>query len=291
MNNLTKLNAKRKGIARAAYIANPSHCLWCEEAIPLKEGEKPYTRKRQKFCTLSHASLFRNRRIREAEESKYYENPNICDHCGSVIRIVPHEKIRDARAKRFCSHEHASLFNGTAKRNESIDEYNKNPNLCAQCGKAIPVKRKLSVAQIRERKFCHYPSPCAAMYNGNMKKAWARERPCQECGAIFKHTHNSRKHCRGCLMLDVCKRSIVASGIRQHAKWVMRESVKKCGKCDLTSPLERCHVKDVCLFPDSATLREVNARENLVYLCRNHHYEFDCIKTIEEKLLWLEGSV
>jgi hypothetical protein len=36
-----------------------------------------------------------------------------------------------------------------------------------------------------------------------------------------------------------------------------------------------CHRRDVADFPDTATVREINALSNLVGLCPTHHWEFD----------------
>lgn len=45
--------------------------------------------------------------------------------------------------------------------------------------------------------------------------------------------------------------------------------------CDFHAHIELCHLRRVCDFPDTATIAEVNAIENLAGLCPNHHWELD----------------
>jgi hypothetical protein len=39
--------------------------------------------------------------------------------------------------------------------------------------------------------------------------------------------------------------------------------------------VECCHIKPVKSFPSDATLKTVNALDNLIGLCANHHIELD----------------
>ena len=47
-------------------------------------------------------------------------------------------------------------------------------------------------------------------------------------------------------------------------------------KCDkLYNASGYCHIKPLADFPDMATTAEINHPDNLLWLCRNHHWEFD----------------
>lgn len=48
-----------------------------------------------------------------------------------------------------------------------------------------------------------------------------------------------------------------------------------CKACGYSLHVECCHIKPIADFDSSATLSEVNDLSNLVYLCPNHHWEFD----------------
>lgn len=48
-----------------------------------------------------------------------------------------------------------------------------------------------------------------------------------------------------------------------------------CANCGYNLHVELCHIKDVSSFSETATLIEVNSKENVIQLCRNCHWEFD----------------
>ena len=49
----------------------------------------------------------------------------------------------------------------------------------------------------------------------------------------------------------------------------------QCSACGYSLHVDICHVRDVASFPDSATVGEVNAAENLIALDKRCHWEFD----------------
>ena len=48
-----------------------------------------------------------------------------------------------------------------------------------------------------------------------------------------------------------------------------------CAACGYAKHVELCHIRSLVSFPPTATLGEVNNRQNLVQLCPNCHWEFD----------------
>jgi hypothetical protein len=50
---------------------------------------------------------------------------------------------------------------------------------------------------------------------------------------------------------------------------------KKCVVCGYDLHVECCHKTPISDFPVDTKMKVVNSEENLVYLCRNHHWEFD----------------
>ena len=49
----------------------------------------------------------------------------------------------------------------------------------------------------------------------------------------------------------------------------------ECSVCGYSTHVEACHIRPVSDFPQDATVGEINDRSNLMYLCPNHHWEFD----------------
>jgi len=65
-------------------------------------------------------------------------------------------------------------------------------------------------------------------------------------------------------------------GVRQHARTWHKDLVNTpCMNCPYDKHTEFCHVIPVSSFPPTATLGEVNNRNNIKILCPNCHWELD----------------
>lgn len=62
----------------------------------------------------------------------------------------------------------------------------------------------------------------------------------------------------------------IAKKIIEELKWE-----KICAMCKYSKHVELAHIKSISSFPDSATIREINSLNNLIYLCPTHHWELD----------------
>ena len=58
-------------------------------------------------------------------------------------------------------------------------------------------------------------------------------------------------------------------------KYLKSDKPKQCFVCNYDYHFDICHIKDVHQYHDDALIREVNHIDNLVALCKNHHWEFD----------------
>lgn len=66
------------------------------------------------------------------------------------------------------------------------------------------------------------------------------------------------------------------SYVRVNNRRVNKVLIKlPCQNCGYDKHVELCHIRAITDFPDTATLGEVNAKENVIQLCRNCHWEFD----------------
>jgi len=63
--------------------------------------------------------------------------------------------------------------------------------------------------------------------------------------------------------------------VRDHCRRTYEDVLKTCEKCGYAKHVEFCHIKPLKEFPPTATIREVNARTNILALCPNCHWEFD----------------
>lgn len=54
------------------------------------------------------AIILRARALKE-----YYENPNYCKYCNSIIEVTDNMKVRYARTKQFCNKSCAAKFNNS----------------------------------------------------------------------------------------------------------------------------------------------------------------------------------
>ena len=63
--------------------------------------------------------------------------------------------------------------------------------------------------------------------------------------------------------------------VRDHCRRAYEGVFTKCEKCGYDKHVEFCHIKPIKDFPETSTIREVNAKENIIALCPNCHWEFD----------------
>jgi hypothetical protein len=65
--------------------------------------------------------------------------------------------------------------------------------------------------------------------------------------------------------------------IRKHARDTLKklDVEKKCKICGYNKFVDVAHIVPIKDFSDNTLLMEVNHKDNLLYLCPNHHKEFD----------------
>lgn len=154
------------------------------------------------------------------------------------------------------------------------------PKPCSRCGKST-----------KNNKYCS--RTCAAIVNNSVnpkrKKSSPPLRICSNCGKLPTRSINGR--CRSCYIWskieEYSKKQIREftstfarhkyQKIRLHAHRVAKflGIETKCHACQYTRHTELCHIKAIKDFPKTATLSEVNSKENLVYLCPTHHWELE----------------
>jgi hypothetical protein len=86
----------------------------------------------------------------------------------------------------------------------------------------------------------------------------------------------TKKECNGALCLQGKHRSWLNGRIRAFCRsWNSDLVAMPCQKCGYALHIELCHIKPVSVFGEETTLGEINHPDNILVLCRNHHWEFD----------------
>lgn len=71
-------------------------------------------------------------------------------------------------------------------------------------------------------------------------------------------------------------KSSTFASVRSYARSLYKDLLKQpCAKCGYSKHVELAHIKAISDFPMSATMREVNAKDNVIQLCPNCHWEMD----------------
>jgi hypothetical protein len=65
--------------------------------------------------------------------------------------------------------------------------------------------------------------------------------------------------------------------VRAHAHRKYKDELNKpvCNACSYDKHVEICHKRPISDFPKTTTLKEVNSKENILFLCPNCHWEYD----------------
>ena len=154
-------------------------------------------------------------------------------------------------------------------------------NVCLSCEK-----------ETKNPKFCS--RSCSAKVNNVLVPKRISKRKCIVCGDKTSnyrksrcdlHTEEYKKNrilektvgeYRNAISVRGKHASWLASAIRLHARNIHKDLKKlSCAVCGYSKHVEICHKKAVSAFSDSALLKEVNSRDNVIQLCPNCHWEFD----------------
>lgn len=165
--------------------------------------------------------------------------------------------------------------------------YAMRSSVCLFCGEEFSRRKSGS----DEMKFCSKSH--AASFNNAARppRDVAVLRRCETCPECGGRRSDSRKDsiCRKCRKsADTARINAMTlqevrdqySVSQYHAKiraWSRAAYVGEwaCLDCGYSLHVDICHVRDVKDFPMSTTVGVVNDPNNLVALCKNHHWEFD----------------
>lgn len=156
---------------------------------------------------------------------------------------------------------------------------------CKECGKEFR-------ANDNRQKYCN--RSCAASFNNRLSPKRSPSvtggTKCPECGNKKSFSSPLCQKCKNYNKLEEVLTQPISKYTsyyaKHNAKWNKirlwaRNAMKiwgvekKCVACGFDYYVEVCHIKPISQFSETDLMREVNSRENLVYLCPNHHIMLD----------------
>lgn len=209
----------------------------------------------------------------------------VCFHCQKQYTLQKNRyqaKIKKGTKSFFCSSE-CSIAASRAHMKENCT--------CLVCG--ISFYRPKG-SKPTGNTFCS--SSCAATWNNKGKQRNPpKPRECVKCNISFFRSNDEKSNiCSDCrleittsknITLEECVEKISVKGkhpswkgvyVRQHNSSFNRDLKKlPCQKCGYSTHVELAHIKPVSSFSNTAYLNEINSSDNILVLCRNHHWEFD----------------
>lgn len=142
---------------------------------------------------------------------------------------------------------------------------------------------------------CSAPTPnpafcsrsCAVtIHNAITPKRSRVNRTCKHCGVALV---GRRTVCDECNPFLVDWDTVAIQDLQGRAKYQISAQIRcmarrayraaglprHCAVCGYSATFDVCHIVAIKDFPATASIASVNARENLVALCKNHHWELD----------------
>lgn len=147
-------------------------------------------------------------------------------------------------------------------------------NNCLHCG-----------TETANAKYCS--RSCANRVNGSLFPSRKRiDRNCKHCAAALQTRRTTCDNCNPSFvdwqtvsLYELKSKALqqYAGQIRSLARVAYRKSSqpKACVICGYATHYEVCHVRAISEFTPTDSVADVNALNNLVALCPNHHWEFD----------------
>lgn len=206
----------------------------------------------------------------------------VCDNCKEDFSRQ--QKQHTANLKRGQIHTFCSYLCACAYR-----EYPLVTQQCAWCEEEFTYPQGRS----RSRKYCS--QSCSAKHKNRTRTIKASPKLCATCKTVT--VYGKRLYCDGCKSdkqsatrrVDVYETTTLQewrakySISQYHAKirgnsrynYSRSHQPMSCKVCGYSTHVDICHIKDLKDFQMSTTIAEVNHIDNLVALCKNHHWEFD----------------
>ena len=187
-----------------------------------------------------------------------------CLHCNSELIQRDKEKPSDFKTRKFCNMSCSSTYNNKhypRKRRQleykpTVQREPFKVSSCNCCKTEIILELLGDKRHYSTKQFC---DNCRDKQKGSQKRIKPETRT------------------KGELFSVRCNWQSARTSIRNNAVKVLGATglTKECKICGYTNHVEVCHLKSVADFSSDTLVAEINHQDNLVYLCPNHHWEFD----------------
>lgn len=185
-----------------------------------------------------------------------------CSHCQIIFErndvYIRHRK----QINVFCTQECKNLFYKNVKR--KIRQAQEKTIVCTFCQKTKIVQGNQLKPSKSGHRFCSLS--CANKYFGQKRAKPKKPRKLRGFQLIKNWT--IKEYC------GVHKGANRYNQIRQLSRTIMK-GFKVCKACNYDKHVEICHIKPISEFDENTKIEVVNAKENLVALCPNCHWELD----------------
>lgn len=149
----------------------------------------------------------------------------------------------------------------------------KNPKYCSRsCSASVNNKK-----QKRRKLIKRYCKNCGIFID---RKTWKdRRKVCEKCKAIPSSDTLKKMTLRSMQERESTKgkhKSWINSNVRNlNRSWNKDLLELPCANCGYDKHVELCHIKAIKDFSLDNLLGEINAKNNIIQLCPNCHWEFD----------------
>ena len=199
---------------------------------------------------------------------------NYCDNSKNITKSKIQKKLYRGSKNFYCNSKCSSLYR------RKISRVVKN---CTTCNKEI----SKTPSELKKIKNVFCSQSCAAKYNGHKYPKRKLNNKCLKCK---KACSINKKYCSklcnpfyidwGQITLKEIKNKRKYQKyvrIRELARSIYKKSnkLKYCVFCNYKNHYDVCHIKPIYTYPDETPISIINNIDNLIALCKNHHWELD----------------
>lgn len=196
-----------------------------------------------------------------------------CKYCNKVFLLWKKLEV----GVNFCSKECYELYR--------LNAYSFYTN-CSNCNKSIKKQKSELNGNKSGNLFCS--RSCAAIFNNKVSPKRQVMGKCCKCGIAIK---SCLKHCENCntfinlsnsslgeFVYSNHHKSSAFAKVRSNARSFAIKNLNcdQCWACGYNKHVEVCHIKPICEFDLDTLIKDINNEDNLLILCPNCHWEFDC---------------
>jgi hypothetical protein len=153
---------------------------------------------------------------------------------------------------------------------------------CLHCSTSFDKKP----AEIRKTSNHFCSKSCSATFNNKKSPKRKLSNSCRRCRELIR---SDRTFCKKCLVFRATWSTATLKEVQSGAKYQVNARIRslaraeykranrprKCYECGYDKQFDVCHIKAISEFSSESYISEINAPDNLIALCKTHHWELD----------------